>query len=147
MTARLFLLLALALPACAAPPPASSAPTAGDVGAAPASSAASAPSTATPAPAGAPPSARVAAIASSKESVPGVKAKILFSNPSARACRVLGYKLVWAGKSKAITLADLTLAPGEVRERWLKVGLDDGDLDALTPESGRVELQTDCGTR
>jgi hypothetical protein len=135
VTSRPFLLLALSLPACATPPPP----------APPATLTAPAPSTTTAAPADALPSARVAAIAPSKESVAGVRAKILFSNPSARACRLLGYKLVWAGTSKVITLADLTLAPGEVRERWLKVNPDDGDIAALTTESGRVEVQADCG--
>ena len=143
MTARPFpfLVIALALPACATvPPPAEPTPAA----AAPASSSA-APAPPAAAPAGEPPSARVAAIAPAKEGAGNVKAKILFSNPSARACRVLGYKLSWAGKSKAITLADLTLPPGEVRERWLKIGPDDGDVAALTPDSGHVEVQTDCG--
>jgi hypothetical protein len=144
VNARPFLMIALALPACATPPhPAEPAPPVAM--AAPAPSAAPTPPATAAVPAEAPPSARVAAIAPSKEGAGNVKAKILFSNPSARACRVLGYKLTWAGKSKAITLADLTLAPGEVRERWLKVGPDDGDVAALTPESGRIEVQTDCG--
>jgi hypothetical protein len=142
MIARPLLVIALALPACATlPPPAEPAPAAP----APASSAAPAPASPAAASAGEPPSARVAAIAPAKEGAGSVKAKILFSNPSARACRVLGYKLSWAGKSKAITLADLTLPPGEVRERWLKISPDDGDVAALTPNSGHVEVQTDCG--
>jgi hypothetical protein len=94
-----------------------------------------------------PPSARVAEVAPSKESATYVRAKILFSNPSRRACRILAYKLVWAGRSKAIVLQDLTLPPRETRERWLKVSPDDGDLRALTPESGRVEMQTDCAAQ
>ena len=76
-----------------------------------------------------------------------VRAKILFSNPSKRACRILGYKLAWAGKSKTVTLQDLTLPPGETRERWAKVNPEDGELGSLTPESSTVELQTDCGAR
>jgi hypothetical protein len=79
-----------------------------------------------------------------KEDVPSVKAKILFSNPSAAACRVSGYKLVWGAQSKAVTLRDLTLPPGETRERWLRVNAGDGDLASLSPQSGRIELTTDC---
>ena len=136
MLPRPTLLLPLALLACSsAPPPAAHTPP-------PAASAS--PVTPTPA-ADEPPSARVTAIAPSRESVPGARAKIVFTNPSHRACRVLGYKLTWAGKSKAITLESLTLPPGETRERWLKLNPDDGDLAALTPESARVDLQIDCG--
>ncbi len=105
-----------------------------------------------PAPAALPPTARVVDVVASerggagkKLDTPFVRAKIIFENPGRGACRVLGYKLVWAGKSKAITLQDLTLPPGETRERWLKVSPDDGDLGALTPASGQVELKTDCG--
>jgi hypothetical protein len=131
-------LLALALLACSStPPPAAPAPSPATSPAAPAPIAAPT--------ADEPPSARVTAVAPSKESAPGARAKIIFSNPSKRACRVLGYKLTWAGKSKAITLESLTIPPGETRERWLKVSPDDGDLAALTPESARVDVQTDCG--
>jgi hypothetical protein len=80
----------------------------------------------------------------SKEDLPYVRAKIIFSNPSSAACRVHGYKLVWGAASKAITLKDLTLPPGETRERWLKVSPGDGDLAALKPESGRIDLQIEC---
>jgi hypothetical protein len=79
-----------------------------------------------------------------KEDVPSVRAKILFSNPSAAACRVSGYKLVWGAQSKTVTLKDLTLPPGETRERWLRVSAGDGDLAALSPQSGRIELGIEC---
>jgi len=143
VTSRLALLIPLALLACS-PAPSSPAQAPGPPpGPAPAGppSAEAGPA----APSAEPPSAKVTAIAPSKEDVPYVRAKILFSNPSRAACRVLGYKLLWAGQSKAITLQDLTLPPGETRERWLKVSPGDGNLAALTPESGRIELQTDCG--
>src|SRR5262249_55187896 len=117
-------------------PPAESSPGAG---------ASAAPASAAPA-AEAPPSAKVAAVAVSKESVMYVRAKIVFSNPSKRACRILGYKLVWAGKSKPVAL-DLIVPPGETPERWLRVNPGDGALVALAPESGLVELQTDCAAR
>jgi hypothetical protein len=57
---------------------------------------------------------------------------------------VSGYKLAWGSQSKAVTLKDLTLPPGETRERWLRVSAGDGDLAALSPESGRVELTVEC---
>jgi hypothetical protein len=79
-----------------------------------------------------------------KEDVPSVRAKILFSNPSAAGCRVSGYKLVWGSQSKAVVLRDLTLPPGETRERWLRVAAGDGDLASLSPQSGRVELTVEC---
>lgn len=126
------LILCLALFACspAAPPPA----------------AAPAPAPAAPPPATAPepPSARVIAVEPSKESAQHVRAKIVFSNPSRVPCRVAGYKVTWAGKSKSITLDDLTLPPGETRERWLKVSPDDGDVAALGPESAKVDLRVEC---
>jgi hypothetical protein len=86
----------------------------------------------------------VTAIAPSKDDVAYVRAKIVFSNPGKGPCKIPGYKLSWAGKSKAIKLQDLTIPPGETRERWLKVSPEDGDMAALTPESGRVELQAEC---
>ncbi len=122
------------LAACApAPPPAAAPPPASPPAASP-----------PPAPAAEPPSARVTAVAPSKEDIMYVRAKVVFSNPGRTPCRIAGYKLSWAGKSKAITLKDLTVPPGETRERWLRVNPDDGDLAALTPESARVEIQAEC---
>jgi hypothetical protein len=57
---------------------------------------------------------------------------------------VRGYKVLWATRSKTVTLDDLTLPPGETRDRWLKVAPEDGDLDALTVEGARVELSAEC---
>jgi len=131
---RLALLLPLVLLACSPAAPAASSPPVpmGE-----------------PPPAAAPaeerPSARVTAVAGSRDNEANARAKIIFTNPAKRACRVLGYTLVWARNKKRITLQDLTLPPGETRERWIKVNPDDGDIAALTPESGQVELETDCG--
>ncbi len=134
MKPRLSLLAPLLLLACSSPPPPA---------APPAPAAAPPPSAAPVAPVEVP-SARVMAVAPSKDDTAYVRAKIVFANPTRGACRVLGYKLLWAGKSKAITLQDLALPPGETRERWLKVNPDDGDLAALTPESARVEVKMEC---
>ena len=147
MTPRLLLLIPFALLACASAPPATPPPATPAAPAAPAAAPVSPPSpppAPVAAPAGDPPSARVVQVVPSKDDVPYVRAQLLFSNPSSAACRVLGYKLVWGAASKAITLKDLTLPPGETRERWLKVSPGDGDLAALKPESGRIELQTEC---
>jgi hypothetical protein len=137
-------LVAFALPpallACAPAPPPAAPPEA-----APAATAPPAPSPAAPEPSAPPPSARVVDVVPAKDDTRGVRAKIIFENPGRSACRVLGYKLSWAGKSKAITLQDLTLPPGETRERWLKVSPDDGDIAALTPSSGQIDAKIDCG--
>jgi hypothetical protein len=136
---RLALLVPFALLACSSAPP----PPAAPPETAAASPAPAAPPAAAPA-ASAPPSAHVVDVVPTKGE-PFVRAKIVFENPGKSGCRVLGYKLLWAGKSKAITLGDLTLPPGETRERWLKVSPDDGDLAALTPSSGQIELKAECG--
>ena len=101
----------------------------------------------TPVPASEPPSARVAAVAPSKESAAYVKAKIVFTNPSKRACRFVGYKLSWGAAHKDIKLETFSVPPGETRERWLRVNPDEGDLGGLTPEGSRVEVQVECGER
>jgi hypothetical protein len=134
MRPRLALLALAAVLGCSAPPPASP----------PASSPTPAPPAAAPAP-DEPPTASLAGVAPSKESGAGVRAKIIFTNPGKRPCRFLGYKLSWAGSSKAIKLETFADPPGETRERWLKMSPDDGDLSALTPASARVEVQTECG--
>jgi hypothetical protein len=135
------IVLLLALPACAAAPPRS-------VPAAPSTEASEAPAAhAAPpaeAPADATPTATVTAVAPAKGDAKGLRARMLFSNPSKRTCRVLGYKATWGTRSKTVTLQDLTLPPGETRDRWLKVAPDDGDLDALTVEGTRVELDVAC---
>jgi len=91
-----------------------------------------------------PPSARVAAVAPSRESVPYTKAKILFTNPTKRACRFVSYKLTWGAAHKDIKLDAFSVPAGETRERWLRVNPDEGDLAALTVEGARVEVQVDC---
>jgi hypothetical protein len=73
------------------------------------------------------------------------KAKVIFSNPTKRACKVLGYTLVWGANKKTIKLGDLTIPAGETRERWIKVAPEDGDINALTPDAAKVELRADCG--
>jgi hypothetical protein len=96
------------------------------------------PAASAPAPApGPPPSARVVAVE------PG-RAKVAFANPSGRPCRFVGYTLFWGSARKAIKIEGFTLPPGETRERWIKVGADDGDLAALTPEGSRVEVTAEC---
>jgi hypothetical protein len=133
---RLLLALAFAPLAACAPPAEPAAPPAAST-AVPASAAPAAPE--------APPAARVTAVEVGKESALYKRAKIVFQNPTKRACKFLGYKLVWAGASKAIQLEGLAVPPGETRERWLKVNPGDGDLDKLAPESARVEVQVECG--
>lgn len=92
------------------------------------------------------PTARVTAVSPGKTDLAkGTRARILFENPGKRPCRVLRYKMSWGSHAKSVTLQDLTLPPGETRERWLKVSSDDGDLDALTPEAAQVDLEVDCG--
>jgi hypothetical protein len=87
----------------------------------------------------------VIAIAPSTESASYARAKLEFKNPTARPCRIPRYKLLWGSSSKEIKLEDFAIPAGEIRERWIKVHPDDGDLGALSPESARVELQSDCG--
>jgi hypothetical protein len=56
----------------------------------------------------------------------------------------VGYTLSWGSAKKTIQLQGFTVPPGETRERWIKVGADDGDLAALTPEASRVEVKVEC---
>lgn len=130
-------LFVVALAGCASAPPAE--PAAPVTTAAPSAAPAAAPAPE------APPSAKVIAVEPGKESAPSARAKIVFENPTKRACRFLGYKMTWAGASKAIKLETLSIPPGETRERWLKVNAGDGDLAALTPAAARVEVETECG--
>jgi hypothetical protein len=134
---RIALLLPLVLVGCSQPTPPPAAPSAPPA-------AAVVPASPTAAPADDKPSARVTAVEPRTDDAKGVRARILFSNPSSRACRVVGYKMSWAKRNKAVTLQDLTLPPRETRDRWLRVSPDDGDLDALTPEAARVELSLEC---
>ena len=145
MLPRLAILPTILILGCGASPasPASPQAPAQAAAAAPAASAPEAPPAPAPVVASEPPSARVTAVAAAKEG--GMKAKIVFTNPSKRACRVTGYKLSWGAARKDIKLETFSVPPGEARERWLKVGADDGDLTALTPEGSRVEVQVECG--
>jgi hypothetical protein len=135
------LLAVAALPlACASPPPPATPPPGAD----PAAPAAAPPPPAAPAAPAPPPSARVTAVEPGKDGKASARAKVVFSNPSGRPCRFVGYTLSWGSARKAITLEGFTLPPGETRERWIKVGADDGDLAALTPEGSSVEVKADC---
>jgi hypothetical protein len=91
------------------------------------------------------PSARVLGVSAPSATNKSTRVKIVFSNPTKRPCRVLGYKLVWGDKSKSITLQDLTIPPGETRERWLKIDADEGDVSGLTTEVTKVEMRSECG--
>jgi hypothetical protein len=134
------LALASAPLACSAAPPPAAAPPPGTE---PTAAAAPLPSAAPAAPE-APPSARVTAVEPSRESAPGARAKVLFANPSGHPCRFVGYTLSWGSARKVIKLEGFTVPPGETRERWIKVGADDGDLAALTPEGSRVDVKAEC---
>ena len=131
-------LLPIVIIGCAEPAPQASA-------AAPQASAVAPSVSVAPSAPGEPPSARVETVAPSQESALYAKAKIVFKNPSKRACRFVGYKLSWRGAHKDIKLDGFSVPPGETRERWLRINADEGDLAALTPEGARVEVQVDCG--
>jgi hypothetical protein len=93
-----------------------------------------------------PPSARVMSVAAPSAKSPSARVKLLFSNPTKRACRVVSYKLAWGDKSKTITLQDLTLPAGETRERWIKIDPDEADVTTLTTEVLKAEPRFDCGS-
>jgi len=126
-------------------PGSASVPVSVSVSASASAPAAGAGSTPAPAPKSKEPSARVIAIASSNtESGNLVRAKIVFDNPTARPCQFKSYALSWAGARKEVKLDNFTIPAGETRERSLKVHPEDGKVEALTVESARVEVQTDC---
>lgn len=141
------LTLALVLAACSStPPPVTTSEAAPPIAETPATTPpASTAEAAPPAPQGNPPGARVVAVEPSREGIPYARAKIEFINPGTRPCRFVSYKLSWGPSSKEIQLEEFTIPGGQTRERWLKVHPDDGDLRALSVQSARIEVKTDCG--
>jgi hypothetical protein len=132
---------AVALVACGSPPKsAESATVSATATPAPTETATVAP----PPKAASKPTARITAIEPSKESIPDMRVRIVFENPTAGPCSFKSYTLRWGKASKRIALEALTIPPGESRERSIKVHPADGDLGALSADSASLELETSC---
>ncbi|HEY3357033.1 MAG TPA: hypothetical protein VGQ83_27530 [Polyangia bacterium] len=79
-----------------------------------------------------------------RESVPSLVATIAFTNPSAQACRVLRYTLVWPAGRKDVGNRALPVGAGATMTRRLKVETRDGDLAKLDRAAARVEVIAAC---
>lgn len=72
------------------------------------------------------------------------RVKVVFENPTARACAITRYTLTWSAGSKPAQPESFQIPAGESRERWLVVHPNDGDLSALTIDTATLELESDC---
>jgi hypothetical protein len=71
------------------------------------------------------------------------RVRVEFRNGTNRACKVTGYLVEWPGGKKPAR-PDVEVPPKQSRDRWLRIDKADGDLSALTAESAKVTLQSDC---
>jgi len=72
------------------------------------------------------------------------RAKVQFTNPTKRPCRLSGYTLTWGGKHKTVTVKEVTIPAGETRDRWIKLDADEADAAQLPIENVGVKLAIDC---
>jgi hypothetical protein len=83
--------------------------------------------------------AEVLGVEWSRESLVYRIVEIRFSNPGATASRLEHYAVAWPGGRKEAALGEPGLPPGAQRLAHVRVTAADGNLDALTRESARIE--------
>lgn len=91
--------------------------------------------------------AEVVGITNETEGVPYKSVKMLFKNPSGKACEVSSYELEWPGGKKLVNgerspqFEKFMVPAGASRQRSLRVHPSDGDIATLDTASAKLKAE------